>query len=125
MGATDTGGYPCRFSSKRGTYYPHRDLYREVYGELPQGFVIRHKCDERLCLNPNHLTYGTYSENSLDMFKRKRKKTKITFSDAANIRVDIRLQRVIAEEYGIDQSCVSRIKSGDHWGYEEEKPIGG
>ena len=34
--------------------------------EIPNGFIVRHKCDNRKCCNPEHLELGTYSDNSLD-----------------------------------------------------------
>ena len=43
---------------------------------------------------------------------------KLTKSQVAAIRKDKRLQREIADEYGIRQGTVSRIKSGVRWAYD-------
>lgn len=40
-----------------------------------KGMVVRHKCDNPRCINPEHLELGTYSDNTQDMLKRKRNKT--------------------------------------------------
>jgi len=33
----------------------HRIIYEYVYGEIPEGFEIHHKCNNPLCFNPEHL----------------------------------------------------------------------
>ncbi len=43
---------------------------------------------------------------------------KLTSAQVAAIRADSRLQRIIAEEYGVRQSAISRIKSGTRWTYD-------
>ena len=36
-------------------------------GDIPRhGLVVRHKCDNRLCINPDHLEVGTQSANLVD-----------------------------------------------------------
>lgn len=64
-------GYPV-FTMHHKKRYVHRYLYEELFGPLEPGLVVRHKCDNRLCINPKHLTHGTYQDNSNDMKKRKR-----------------------------------------------------
>ena len=46
--------------------YAHRIAYRLVKGDIPEGQVIRHLCNVRLCCNPQHLTPGSYEENNGD-----------------------------------------------------------
>jgi len=38
----------------------------------PVGGVVRHSCDEPLCINPSHLLEGTHSDNTQDMLARNR-----------------------------------------------------
>jgi hypothetical protein len=37
---------------------------------IEPGMCVRHKCDVRLCVNPEHLEYGTLQENIQDMNER-------------------------------------------------------
>lgn len=44
--------------------YSHRVAYWEKYGEYPE--LIRHKCNNTKCKNPDHLKKGNYRDNALD-----------------------------------------------------------
>lgn len=50
----------------------HRYIYEYFIGEIPKGMVVRHKCDNVLCINPNHLETGTHKDNMNDMKVRGR-----------------------------------------------------
>ncbi|WP_369604177.1 HNH endonuclease [Nocardia nova] len=39
---------------------------------LPDGMLIRHSCDNPLCVNPSHLLLGTHSDNMQDKVDRDR-----------------------------------------------------
>lgn len=69
-----TGGGYAQFYY-RGTYeLAHRmswAFYRNR-GELPRGACVLHKCDVRLCVNPNHLFLGTQQDNVADMVSKGR-----------------------------------------------------
>lgn len=51
-------------SGKVKYFYNHRVAYWEKYGEYPE--LIRHKCGNRKCRNPDHLESGNYRDNALD-----------------------------------------------------------
>jgi hypothetical protein len=53
----------------------HRVVYRLVHGPIPLGMVIRHKCDNPKCLNPDHLLIGTQADNCADTKARGRRRT--------------------------------------------------
>lgn len=44
----------------------HRVSYTVFVGSIPDGQVIRHRCNNRLCSNPEHLKPGSQRENCLD-----------------------------------------------------------
>lgn len=44
----------------------HRASYQIYKGEIPKGMVVMHTCDNRSCVNPNHLVIGTQKDNVRD-----------------------------------------------------------
>lgn len=71
LGATNNSGYVNLSISGKVTP-AHRLAYEAWVGDIPQGHVVRHKCDVRRCVNPEHLEVGTYQDNSNDTVSRGR-----------------------------------------------------
>ena len=92
----------------------HRVAYELNFGPIPANMVVRHTCNNASCVNPNHLTLGDHLDNVVDRILTSNF-GKLHLQDVLNIRKDTRVQRIIAKEYGISQSLVSRIKSGERW----------
>jgi DNA invertase Pin-like site-specific DNA recombinase len=89
--------------------------------------MVCHKCDNSLCVNPDHLFLGTKLENFRDMERKGRRviprgsqKTlaKINEDDALQIKMRLRdgfTQKSIANEFGISRSIVQHIGQGLAW----------
>jgi hypothetical protein len=61
-GHTFNSGYGCLkvFGKMKST---HRLSYELYYGKIPEGKEVKHACDNKLCINPEHLSVGTHQEN--------------------------------------------------------------
>lgn len=68
---SDTGYGKVRLDSGKAGRAP-RVAYEMTCGAIPPGHEIRHKCDNRLCINPAHLETGTRFDNMRDMVERGR-----------------------------------------------------
>lgn len=49
-----------------------RVMWEELRGHLPKAIVIRHTCDNPMCVRPSHLIPGTHRDNSQDASRRGR-----------------------------------------------------
>jgi len=65
------GGYG-NLNSSIGIIQTHRFMYFYANGEIKDGYVVCHKCDNTSCCNPNHLFVGTQADNMRDCVKKNR-----------------------------------------------------
>lgn len=117
---------------KRKYLKAHRFSYIVFKGEIPDGLKVLHSCDNKLCVNPDHLEAGTQKQNILDMYKRKRrvpyvfrvkrgsevKLSKLNEEKALKIKQllsDNKSVREICELFGVKESTIRAIKKGQTW----------
>lgn len=101
------------------THLAHRAAYMVHKGPIPEGACVCHGCDTPLCINPDHLWLGSYSDNVQDMYAKRRanhaKKTKLTETQVREVRAARAAQvsaETIAASYGISRSYVYDIFRG-------------
>lgn len=71
--AVNNRGYGKIFDSRvRSVVGAHRIAYELATGEQPGPWLVCHRCDNRICVNPLHLWLGTYRDNTQDMFSKGR-----------------------------------------------------
>src|SRR5271156_3333483 len=70
IASLSTHGYGQIYYNKKN-YPAHRISWFVHKNEWPSLFVL-HACDNRKCVNPDHLFLGTAKDNTKDMFKKGR-----------------------------------------------------
>lgn len=102
----------------------HRIAYELVNGAIPDGLHIRHKCHNRLCCNPRHLTVGTPKQNARDSIEAGRftrgtvnGNSKLDEQAVVYIRQnpDKMKGRELAAKFAISPATVSGIRNGRVW----------
>jgi hypothetical protein len=114
----------------RVTLEAHRVSYLICNGDFPpDGQVVRHTCDNPICVNPFHLEPGTKADNARDMVERGRCSThdrsgeKNGAAKLSREQVDVIRARIargetnmrIARDYGVTHAMISRIRVGKAW----------
>lgn len=103
----------------RGKKHPaHRVAWEILVGPIPEGLWVLHKCDNRRCINIEHLYVGTAAQNVQDKIERckwwgRMKVPKSTVDEAVSMyATGLYSQQEIANTLGIKQMQVSRYVRG-------------
>lgn len=126
----------------------HRLSYELVNGPIPDGLMVRHKCDNRRCVNPDHLEVGTHQDNMDDMMERGRKpmgelhhtvarpetvvrgerngRAKLTDDAVRSIHRMVRdgmTISAIARHFNVSRSLVRKVRDGEVWRHVTPPPV--
>lgn len=101
----------------------HRASFVEFNGEIPDGLIVRHRCDNPCCINPEHLELGSHKDNTRDAIERGRRssigvdnvKAKLTPKDVLEIYNDPRGCVALSALYNVQPAAISKIKRGVSW----------
>jgi hypothetical protein len=133
-GSVNAKGYGQIQQGGKGS--PHVSAHRLSYqihkGEIPEGMVVMHSCDNPSCVNPDHLSVGTQSDNILDSFAKGRKVCVPPITRGADhhlavldektvrwIRSSGMSIRTMAQALGLPESTVGRAKRRQTWKHVE------
>jgi hypothetical protein len=113
----------------------HRAAWIFYRGEIPSGAMVCHHCDNRLCVNPEHLFLGTALDNSRDAAQkgrlnwksdapqRKLRKgerhpaAKLTADDIRFIRSSDEAGSILALKYSVTRTNIYNIRNGKIWAH--------
>jgi hypothetical protein len=115
----------------RGAFTAHRLSWLIHKGAIPKGMCICHRCDNRICVNPDHLFLGDIRANSVDMWKKGRGhrnaaqpkqrgvrhwKAKLTVEQILEIRKRRdEPRKLLAKEFGTSARYISSIICRTKW----------
>lgn len=113
-----------RFEFECRNYYAHRLSY-QIHKCDPTSLYVCHTCDNRLCVNPDHLFLSNHYGNQQDKFAKRRQakgvETNHALLDDDKVRhikflLSIGLtQRRVARQMNVAQPTISDIKRGVSW----------
>lgn len=101
-----------------------RVVYTLYKGDIPDGYVVRHTCNNRRCVNPDHLVVGTIKDNASDMVKANRQckgtNQHLSVLNEEQVREIRKLlplysNRKIAHMYGCNDGTIWFIRKGITW----------
>lgn len=92
----------------------HRFAWLSERGEIPEGMLVCHHCDNRRCVRVSHLFLGTNADNMADMTSKGRRQS-LSWEQIVEIRALLArntVQRRIAERFGVSAATITAIKRG-------------
>lgn len=91
------------------------------------GLLARHTCDNRWCINPEHILIGTYKDNVNDMISRgraarsvfvpgeKHHNARLSDFEVKEIKSSAEPNRSLAEKYGVGVATIADIRKKRTW----------
>lgn len=128
-GDLDTKGYGnfCYYKdNKRTRVRAHRASWEFAHGKIENNYFVCHKCDNRRCVNPEHLFLGTQKDNIADCLNKKRfiigekcKSSKLKESQVKDIfkfKMEGKTAKELVSIFLVSQTQIYRILNKKRWG---------
>lgn len=123
-------GYGMFTVEARNFQLAHRVSFELFIGPIPEGALICHRCDNRPCVNPEHLYAGSYSDNMRDAqergqyFRERARNVRLSQTIVDEIRAlyatGAYTQKALAEKFGTAQGHISRLVHYIQWPTSEQ-----
>jgi hypothetical protein len=115
-GSVASHGYPQ--ATLRGRSQPaHRVSWMIHHGPIPAGTMVLHRCNNKLCVHPDHLYLGDHRQNMDDVCRAGHPSRKLTEADVGRVRSSRDTNRALAESMGVNQRVIHQIRSGRTYRY--------
>ena len=104
--------------------YAHRVAYKLFKGDIPDGLFVLHKCDTPRCVNPEHLSLGTQSDNIKDCASKGRLvdnsgerhgMAKLDPEKVSQIRASDAKNGDLAKQYNVSETTIRFIRQRKLW----------
>lgn len=101
----------------------HRVSWQLSNGPIPRGMFVLHKCDNPVCVNPDHLFLGTQADNMADRKTKGRfgglqvPQAKLNEQSVRIIRASNEVGPVLAKRFGVTRGVINRIKRHEAWAH--------
>ena len=115
-------------SDKKKNASAHRFSYELHHGDIPDGLQVMHSCDNKKCVNPNHLSLGTPLQNTRDAVERGLRKpvpiklgennprSKLTLEQVKFIKANPGIKHAeLAKKFGLSPNCIIGVRTGRTW----------
>lgn len=113
--ALDNKGYG-RFTVLQKPVLAHRFSFELYRHPIPDGICVCHRCDNPLCVNPDHFFLGSMKDNAQDMVKKGRDSvSKLKPDEVKSIRSSGLPAKELASIFNISLMSIYNIKSGKTW----------
>lgn len=122
QGSLTSGGYGS-INIKDKKIAVHRLSYQHHKGKIPAKDVVRHICNNKICVNPEHLIIGTHSDNMRDIVQSNtHNKGYIPLADSDVVNIRKRYSRgeslsSLAKKYNRSISNISQVVSGKSYAH--------
>ena len=109
----------------------HIVAYEFAHGPVQDGLVLLHVCDNRRCVNPQHLRPGTQAANVDDMVQKDRaviQGTTLSREEVEQARKRVaagELQQDVAASFGVSDSSMSRYLLNQRFAHRGRDGKGG
>jgi hypothetical protein len=91
-------------------------------GDITNGFLVCHSCDNPTCVNPKHLFLGTHDDNMKDMDSKGRRRiceqhpfAKLDWDKVRDIRASGESSRSIANRLGVSHKAILAVRNNQTW----------